>query len=856
MPTLTINGHDVDVGDEFLKLSPEQQNATVDEIAHSMGALPKPAQNTAPSIVEGTGRGIATGVPILGGLANKLDAATNATLAPVLNGLFSPNQQLQGDWAHRYQQALAVQNGADQQFAEQHPITNTAAQIAGGIGSGLGATAKGLTLAGKFGTAGLTGARGILARAGLAAAENSAIGGADAATRGGNVLHGAGIGAAMGAGSGIAQSIGRSDWLGQISRALAGVGIGAAGGAAGAELDGGDPLAAAMAGAAAGAWGEAANAAAKPMAGATRVFDKEAGETKADRVFSARETAAEKIANALVREGTTDTDLSNRLGTMGKNATLMDVSPTLAQMAGAIGTEPGRGQAYLRKAVDNREAASGQRVSNLVSDAMGPRGDGDALISALDDERRAAASPLYEKALATPVQDSDELRSVMGTDAFKRAIPTAERLAQNEGRSLYTRDKKGNMRLDTGNMTLQDLHYIQRAMQDHITEARPGLGIKDNELSRSINNVRQNLLGQMDEMSPEYQQARSIYAGTSRVRDAYDEGLNAFDNSTGANHLTNEMMERKLDGYESQSERQAYLLGARQRISNTMGGARNNRQRAYTLFGIGNSNPDFENTAKLATLLSYVKPAETQEAALGAIQDEMRGRLGYSIAEPEQEEITPESVHGAENPLLNAEGELVHPDSDEGKQIIAKRMAEEQAARDEAAEELARQKAAAIEFTGPDKGRGQSVADALVRGLQAERKFGDTKDEVSGNSKTARRIEGKQLIAQSEVNLPNTVPSTVSKIASALANKAAGSVMRSRADAVNYEIARILASRNTSFAPTPNTGGKPTSADPQARVAATLSRNPEIQKRRDISNKIAQALVSAAITQSNINGAQ
>lgn len=251
-----------------------------------------------------------------------------------------------------------------------------------------------------------------------------------------------------------------------------------------------------------------------------------------------------------------------------------------------------------------------------------------------------------------------------------------------------------------------------------------------------------------------------------------------------------------------------------------------------------------------------MRPAETQEAALGAIQDEMRGRLGYSIAEPEQEEITPESVHGPENPLLNTEGELVHPDSEEGKQIIAKRMAEEQAARDEAAEELARQKAAAIEFTGPDKGRGQSVADALVRGLQVERQFGETKDEVSGNSKTARRIEGKQLIAQSEINLPNTVPSTVSKIASALANKAARSVMRSRADAVNYEIARILASRNTSFAPMPNTGGKPTSADPQARVAATLSRNPEIQKRRAITNRIAQALVTAAITQSNINGAQ
>lgn len=579
MPTLTINGHDVDVGDEFLKLSPEQQNAAVDEIAHSIGALPKPAQNTEadrPDPLESTARAVATGVPVIGGLLNRADAATNATLAPVLNGLFSPNQQLQGDWAHRYQQALAVQNGADQQFADQHPILNTGAQIAGGIGSGLGATAKGLTLAGRFGTAGLTGARGLLARAGLAAAENSAIGGADAATRGSNVLHGAGIGAAMGAGSGIAQSIGRSDWLGQISRALAGIGIGAAGGAAGAELDGGDPLAAAMAGAAAGAGGEAANAAAKPMAGATRMFDKEAGETKADRVFSAKETAAEKIANALVREGTTTADLSRGLANMGQNATLMDVSPTLAQMAGAIGTEPGRGQAYLRKATNNREAASGQRVSNLVSDAMGPRGDGDALISALDDERRAAASPLYEKALATPVQDSDELQEIMKTPAFKSALSKANTLAGNEGRTLYA--PTGQMGMhgpimapDVSNMTLRDLHYVQRAMQDNIGEIKAGAGFKDNEVSRSVADVRKGLLAQMDEMSPEYQQARSIYAGTSRVRDAYNEGLNAFDNSTSANHMTNEMMERKLDGYESQSERQAYLLGARQRISNIMG---------------------------------------------------------------------------------------------------------------------------------------------------------------------------------------------------------------------------------------------------------------------------------------------
>lgn len=38
MPTITIGDQKVTVGDEFMKLAPEQQNATVDEIAK---ALPK-----------------------------------------------------------------------------------------------------------------------------------------------------------------------------------------------------------------------------------------------------------------------------------------------------------------------------------------------------------------------------------------------------------------------------------------------------------------------------------------------------------------------------------------------------------------------------------------------------------------------------------------------------------------------------------------------------------------------------------------------------------------------------------------------------------------------------------------------
>lgn len=48
MTTLVINGKNVTVSDDFLKLSPDQQNATVDEIAKSMGSSPAATGAEAP----------------------------------------------------------------------------------------------------------------------------------------------------------------------------------------------------------------------------------------------------------------------------------------------------------------------------------------------------------------------------------------------------------------------------------------------------------------------------------------------------------------------------------------------------------------------------------------------------------------------------------------------------------------------------------------------------------------------------------------------------------------------------------------------------------------------------------------
>jgi hypothetical protein len=165
----------------------------------------------APSMASGIGRAFASGAPMIGGILNKADAATNAALAPVLNPLFPEDKRLKGDFSQRYQQSLREQEGMDKAFSDQHPYVETAANIAGGIaatglaaGTELGARALGLT------------AKSLPGMVAKSAASGAAIGGIDSEVRGGDPSEGAIVGGLAGAagplvGAGVAKLA--SPWL-------------------------------------------------------------------------------------------------------------------------------------------------------------------------------------------------------------------------------------------------------------------------------------------------------------------------------------------------------------------------------------------------------------------------------------------------------------------------------------------------------------------------------------------------------------------------------------------------------------------------------------------------------------------
>lgn len=168
--------------------------ATIDHAMteHFGGGESKP---DAPVTTNSVVRSVATGVPG-GGVLNKLDAATNAALAPVLNPLFDPKDQLaEPTFGERYRHSLADQAKMDKDFGEAHPVVDTVAQLAGGTAALGGAAAASPAVANALGMSGR-----LVPAAAKAAASGAAIGAGDAVSRGADPVSGAEVGALTGAG--------------------------------------------------------------------------------------------------------------------------------------------------------------------------------------------------------------------------------------------------------------------------------------------------------------------------------------------------------------------------------------------------------------------------------------------------------------------------------------------------------------------------------------------------------------------------------------------------------------------------------------------------------------------------------
>jgi hypothetical protein len=513
MATLNIEGHKVTVDDAFLTMPEDQQHAAVDQIAQQLKIQPK-----APGMAEGIGRAVARGVPIIGGLLNKADAATNAALAPALNPLFPEKEQLKGKtFGERYKQSLDIQEGKDTSFQAEHPIADAVAEAAGGIGAT--GVAAGTTLGAQ--ALGLTG-RTLPQMIARGAASGAAIDAADAATRGDNPLAAGAVGSLVG---GLAPPVGR------VANAMVG-----------------QPVAAMLRGIS-----NPADEAARRVAG-TINRDIQAG----DRGLTLQEMQTAQTA--------------------GQPVMLMDAGgeSTRALARSAANTSPeGRGE--LNRTIDARFESQSPRMAQWLRQSF-HYPDATAQQEALDTVQRTVNRANYARAMRDGDRQiiSPELERLMGSPAMVAAMQKASTSGKDRAitqgfgafnTGVTVENGVVNFRRGrNGVPTYPNLAFWDATKRVLDDEASAAARAGRNAEASTIGDLARSLRGELDQHVPTYQAAR---AGAAHFFGA-ENALDAGQNFVGASQRFGIPATRRALAAMSPQERQLFQDGYVSRLVQTI----------------------------------------------------------------------------------------------------------------------------------------------------------------------------------------------------------------------------------------------------------------------------------------------
>lgn len=398
------------------------------------------------------------------------------------------------DVGREYQRAVS---GATESFKRERPITATGLELAGGL-----ATAP-------F-TGGLSFGRGI--------------------TAGGNILRATGDLAAQGAlaGAGAAEE----------GERLAGAGAGAL---TGAVLGGG----------AAGAGSVLQRAVIQPavsrMTRATDILPESAGGLNV-RPDYARERLAELLERDAqarifggVEPGQEAVMSAARLRKLGPAAPIASTgSNTLAEID-MLSQLPGAAAQQLSAQQRRIAAGRGGAITATAENILGFRTSAEDELADIAARQARKAGPLYKQLEGVRFTIDDELKGVL--DRAKLDLASAQRTATRRGEpSVSLRNLKVGEELP-----FPAADQLKRSLWDKAEAARRAG--RNNEAA-DLDRLRLDLVGKLDQMSPEYAQARSLYAGLAELKTAVEQGRKAFgETSESLSKLTADMGAGELEAF-------------------------------------------------------------------------------------------------------------------------------------------------------------------------------------------------------------------------------------------------------------------------------------------------------------------
>lgn len=409
-----------------------------------------------------------------------------------------------------YNESVAYQRAKDRAFDEANPITSTGLQIAGGVGSAVAAAPAIIGGASSLGGAMVQGAK---AGAAGGAVYGAGLGEGTLSNRAGEAAQGAVLGGALG---GVAPAIARG--AGNLV-------------------------------------GYVANRS-KPVPAALAPYEREAVRTM-----------SEVVGNS----GLTKPGVTGRLADLGQDAITADLSRPLEDLAGGIAATPMRGAQTVFNAVKNRAGGAEQRVVGAVDNALGGKQNVPKLVQSISEKYKVDKNAAYKQFRETPVPPTFELDDILETLKNEpQVLRTARRITGlKEGIGAGgTRQFFADI-ADDGTVTIKrvpnavEYDQIKKSL-DLLARKSPEDGFIYGSLSRRLRQAVDEAISPNDPSQSIYAKARALSAEEFEIKDALEAGKSAFARNLSPDEMAAELADM------SQPAQDAYRIGARQSVRNTM----------------------------------------------------------------------------------------------------------------------------------------------------------------------------------------------------------------------------------------------------------------------------------------------
>ena len=208
-------------------------------------------------------------------------------------------------------------------------------------------------------------------------------------------------------------------------------------------------------------------------------------------------------------------------------------------LAGYVSRQPGESRSIARTALNERDKAAAQRLTQSVSQYVSDGGSAYETTQALLKARSQSARPLYQRAEALQGIWSPRLQQFLDDPEVRRGLARGYRLerldALAENRPFdptqigIELDAEGNVKLlRVPNLRVLDMG--KRGLDAMIADQRDTITGRLSALGRSLENVRKAYVGEIDglDTSGVYRAARDAWAGPSASLDAVKFGRSIF----------------------------------------------------------------------------------------------------------------------------------------------------------------------------------------------------------------------------------------------------------------------------------------------------------------------------------------